>query len=173
LPTSAARNIVLIGMRCSGKTTLGRALAVRLVRPFADLDEVLGERAGRPVDEILAQDGEAAFRRLEEQVLWWAAELGGYVIATGGGAVLHGPAFEALARTGSVVYLAAPAAELARRAQVRPRPPLSTLAPEDEVQALLSTRDPLYRAAAEFTIPVDRTDPILDLLAALGDPDRS
>jgi shikimate kinase len=173
LPKPAARNIVLIGMRCSGKTTVGRALAARLGRRFTDLDEVLAQRAGCPADDLLQRDGEPAFRRLEEQVLRWAATLAGHVIATGGGAVLHDEAFGALARAGRVVYLQAPAGELARRAGDRPRPRLTSLPPEEEVERLLSTRDPLYRAAAEFTIPVDRTDPILDLLAVLGGPDRT
>lgn len=172
MPLPAARNIVLIGMRCSGKTSLGRALAARLCLPFADLDEWLAQRTGRSADEFLMGAGEAEFRWQEAYVLHAAAQLRGHVIATGGGAILHAQAFAALAGTGRVVYLQAPAAELARRAVGRPRPPLTSLPAPEEVQKLLSERDPAYRAAAEFTIPVDRTDPILDLLAVLGDPDR-
>ncbi|MHC5209221.1 MAG: shikimate kinase [Planctomycetota bacterium] len=169
---SAERNIVLIGMRCSGKTTLGRALAERLGRAFTDLDEVLAQRAGLPADEVLARDGEPAFRRLEEQVLRWAATLEGHVIATGGGAVVHERTFATLAGTGTVIYLEASAAELIRRGLGRHQPPLTVLSRENEVETLLSVRDPMYREAAQFTIPVDRTDPILDLLAALGGSDR-
>jgi shikimate kinase len=163
----APRNIVLIGMRASGKTECGRALAQRLGRPFLDLDDELERIAGRGVDEVLEQDGESAFRELEAQVLAEAAGRRGHVIATGGGAVLHGEAFEALARTGEVVYLQASVEELQRRAAIRPRPALKELDRDAEVGALLAERQALYEGFAQITIPVERGDPILAVYTAL------
>lgn len=160
-------NIILIGMRASGKSSIGRRLARATRQPFVDLDDELGRRAGCDVDALLAGRGEVAFRRLEAPVLAWAATRRGHVIATGGGAVLHARLFAALAATGVVVYLQAPAAELARRGAGRSRPTLTGLAAKDEVAALLRRREPLYRAAARFTIPVARTDLILALLHVL------
>ena len=168
-----APNVIFIGMRASGKSSLGRRLARAAGRPFLDLDDELARRAGRPVDELLAERGEAAFRRLEAPVLEWAATRRGHVIATGGGAVLHPRPFAALAATGPVVYLQAPAAELARRDAARPRPALTALDPRDEVAELLRRRDPLYRRRASFTIPAFRTDPILALLHVLYEAERT
>jgi shikimate kinase len=166
-------NVILIGMRASGKSTLGRRLARALGRPFLDLDDELARRSGRSVDALLAERGEAGFRRLEAPVLTWAATRRGSVIATGGGAVLHARPFAALAATGTVLYLQAPAAELARRGEGRLRPALTALSPYDEVAALLRRREILYRTQAAFTIPVSRTDPILALLHVLHEAERS
>jgi len=80
-PNSTAPRIVLIGMRGAGKSTLGRALAERLSRPFVDIDELIGELAGRPADDVLARDGEPAFRALEERALRLAAGRAGAVVA--------------------------------------------------------------------------------------------
>jgi len=167
ISNSGVRNIVLIGMRASGKTECGRALAERLGRPFLDLDQELERIAGRGADEILEQEGEAAFRELEAQVLAAAASRSGHVIATGGGAVLHGALFAELARTGKVVYLRASLAELQRRAAIRPRPALKQLDRDSEVEALLADRQALYEGFAQITIPVERGDPILALTKAL------
>ncbi|HVQ27719.1 MAG TPA: shikimate kinase [Planctomycetota bacterium] len=166
-------NVILIGMRASGKSTLGRRLARALGRPFLDLDDELARRSGRSVDALLAERGEAGFRRLEAPVVAWAATRRGSVIATGGGAVLHARPFAALAATGTVLYLQAPAAELARRGEGRLRPALTALSPYDEVAALLRRREILYRTQAAFTIPVSRTDPILALLHVLHEAERS
>jgi shikimate kinase len=160
-------NVVLIGMRASGKTQCGRELARRLGRPFLDLDEELARLAGRDADEVLAQRGEPAFRELEARVLSEASARRGHVIATGGGAVLHGPLFEALARTGTVVYLEASVDELRRRAAARPRPALKALPLQAEVEALLNERAVLYEGFAQITIPVGAGDPILAMTTAL------
>ena len=166
-------NIILIGMRGSGKSSIGRRLARAAHRPFIDLDDELARRVGRAVDVLLAERGEAAFRRLESTVLAWAATRRGHVVATGGGAVLHPRPFAALAATGVVVYLQASAAELVRRGAGRSRPALTALPPYDEVRTLLRRRENLYREAARFTIPVAHTDPILALLHVLYEVERN
>lgn len=154
-------NLVLVGQRGSGKTTLGRILALRLGRPFVDLDEVLEERGGRSVDALLRELGERAFREREAEVLRWAASISGSVIATGGGAVLHGSAMAALAATGCVLYLDLPRERLLERARIRPRPALTPLPLEAELARLQRERAPLYRACADITMSVDEPEPIL------------
>ena len=168
-PNSTAPRIVLIGMRGAGKSTLGRALAARLSRPFVDIDELIGELAGRPADVVLARDGEPAFRALEERALRLAAGRAGAVVATGGGSVLHADAFASLARGARVAWLDAPPEVLLARASAHPRPPLTNLPPLDEIRAVLARRAPLYRAAADFIIQVGpgAPDPILALLSTL------
>lgn len=164
------RNLVLVGMRASGKSTVGRGLAERLGRPFLDLDEALAERAGRPVDEVLAREGEARFRELEREVLHAAAGRRGHVIATGGGAVLDRDAFAALARHAVVVYLQADVEALVARSRERPRPPLTDLPAADEVAELLARRHPLYLRVAQIVVPVVSGDPIISIVASLGIP---
>jgi len=169
-PNSGARRIVLIGMRGAGKTTVGRELARRLACPFTDVDELVAELAGRPADELLAREGEPAFREFEARALRLAAGRPGGVVATGGGAVLHAEAFAELAQGALVAWLDAPLAVLAERGQQRPRPPLTDRPLREELALLLERRAPLYRAAADLILPVGSPvapDPILALLRVL------
>jgi len=163
-PQSDSGNLVLIGMRACGKTQVGRTIAERARRPFLDLDEALAETAGRNCDMVLAEEGESGFRGRERVELAKAADLHDHVVATGGGAVLCGEAFDALARPATVVYLDLPLEILIERSLRRPRPALTSLSPAAEVAALLVERDPLYRAAADMTISVGAQDPILAVL---------
>jgi shikimate kinase len=160
-------NIVLIGMRASGKTTAGIGLAERLGRTFVDLDDRLAARLGRSVDEVLAQDGEELFRAQEQEVLKDAVRLREAVIATGGGAVLHAAAFAALAETGIVVYLEASVEVLVARGRTRGRPPLTARDARAEVQFLLENRRALYEEAAQIKIHTASGDPILAIVEAL------
>ncbi|RKY16513.1 MAG: shikimate kinase II [Planctomycetota bacterium] len=160
----ALTNVILVGLRASGKSTLGPLLAQTLQRPWVDLDEVLAQRAGCDIDTLLTRDGEAGFRRAERDVLVWAAGLEGHVIATGGGAVLHEAEAAALAGSGVVVYLDLPLAELARRAAQRPRPALTALAPSEELAALAAQRAPRYAALAHITVRSGDPVPILDAI---------
>lgn len=77
--------IFLVGFMCSGKTTLGQALAKRLVVPFYDLDDVVESKEGMKISEIFAAKGEAAFRFLEAQALAELASEDNAVVACGGG----------------------------------------------------------------------------------------
>lgn len=166
LPASSVPSIVLVGARCSGKTTLGRRLAERLDRPFVDADERLAELAGLPAEEQLARHGEPAFRALEARVLAELSGLRGAVVATGGGAVEQ-PGFAALAADATVVYLRAECSTLLERQRAAPRARLLPGALRDEIETLLQRRSPLYTAFADVTVPVEGPDPILALLRQL------
>ncbi len=78
--------IFLVGFMGSGKTTLGRLLADHLGRRFIDLDEWIVEYVGKPITQIFADDGEAAFRRLESKLLCEVVKESNVVISLGGGA---------------------------------------------------------------------------------------
>ncbi|RYY89424.1 MAG: shikimate kinase [Chitinophagaceae bacterium] len=78
--------IFLIGFMGCGKTYWGRQLAPALGVPFIDLDEKIEESAGKPINEIFAQEGEEYFRQLEKETLHLLAEShDAFVMATGGG----------------------------------------------------------------------------------------
>jgi len=99
------RNIILIGMPGSGKSTLGRALAEKLGREFIDTDDEIVKTAGRSIPEIFSNDGEAIFRKLESEEVRKAGKLSSKVIATGGGVVTIDENYRALSQNGVIVFI--------------------------------------------------------------------
>lgn len=152
-----ARNIILLGARGCGKTSVGRELACRLGRPFVDTDEQIEARTGRVIRDIFAEDGEPAFRRLETEAIAAATRGQRQVISVGGGAVLSDRNRAMLRAAGVCIWLTAPAEELCRRIQADPgsaarRPPLTARAGLDEVRHLLAERERLYAATAHHVV---------------------
>ena len=150
-------NLVLIGYRGTGKTSVGTRLAEVLQRPFVDLDQVLVREAGRSVADIVAQGGWTEFRRLEKQLVARYRDTRGLILATGGGGVLDPNNVAALRENGIIIWLTAnPAALQARLAQDQPRdanrPSLTGGDTIREVAAVLEERAPLYQAAAQISI---------------------
>ena len=99
-------HLFLTGFMGAGKTTVGRAVAARLGRPFLDLDAEIEARNGASVGDLFSQRGEEGFRQAEHEAL---ASLDGTpdaVVATGGGSVLRDDNRVLLRRLGTVVYLA-------------------------------------------------------------------
>ena len=142
-------NIVLVGMPGCGKTTVGRELAKLTGKPLVDLDEEIVRRAGKPIPEIFAQEGEKAFRDLESRVLAETCAKDGQVIATGGGAVLRAENRTALRRTGRVYFLRRVLGQLSREGR-----PLSQ---KGSLEEMYRIRKPLYEAAADFRVDNDQT----------------
>ena len=108
------KNIVLIGMPGTGKSTVGNALAERLHYTFIDLDDLIAEAAGKSLPDILRQDGLEAFFEIEEQV-GVSVNLENTIIATGGSMVLYDKAMEHLKENGVMVWLETPLSEISRR----------------------------------------------------------
>ena len=105
---SSKRNLVLIGMPGSGKTTIGKHLAANLLMDFVDVDDVIVERIRMPISEFFAQNGEKAFRDVESEVIREVSRLQNTVIATGGGAVLRKRNMELLKGNGTIYFLDRP-----------------------------------------------------------------
>jgi shikimate kinase len=161
--------VVLVGMMATGKTTVGRAVAERLGRPFLDSDDLIERRTGRTVREIFESDGEQAFRALESQVLREA--LSGdapAVIAAAGGAVLDAENRRWLKRNGTVVWLRAEPSVLARRIGADDHRPLLAVDPDATLRRLHAERLPLYREVADVVVDVDGLVPgeVVDRVAA-------
>src|SRR4051812_15574423 len=145
--------IFLVGMMGAGKTTIGRALALRLGRPFVDTDRVLVERCGAPVATIFEIEGEAGFRRRESSVLAEVAAEGNRIVATGGGAILEPANRTVMREHGTVIYLRARLESLWERTRHdTSRPLLATPNPKARLAELLEQRDALYREAAHLTV---------------------
>ena len=150
-------NIILIGYRCTGKTTMGRRLSERLGIPFLDTDDLVEKHSGRTIREIVEEGGWERFRQMEKEVIGSLLGRAGAVIAVGGGAVMDPENREALGRHGLFVWLMADAETIARRMKGdnsthQRRPPLSGNGLEKEIRELLEERTPLYRQLAHVSV---------------------
>lgn len=105
---SETQNVVLIGMPGAGKSTCGRALARLLGRPFVDIDDALELECGRSAAQIIREDGEEAFRKIETRVTGSYGARSGLVIACGGGVVTRPENYDLLHQNGTIVFLDRP-----------------------------------------------------------------
>ena len=144
-------NVVLIGMPGSGKSAVGRILAGRTGWPLADTDQLVTEKAGKPIPDIFREDGEPAFRDLESSVIRDLAKTGGQIISTGGGAVLRPENVTALRQNGRLFWLDRDPGALV---PTDDRPLADT---EEKMKQLYLAREPVYRAAADEIISVSGT----------------
>jgi shikimate kinase len=149
--------VVLVGPPAAGKTTVGQLLADRLGVPFTDTDDVVVERAGKPVGDIFVDEGEEAFRALEEAAVADALTRDG-VVALGGGAVLSAATRERLAAH-PVVFLSAGVPAAATRVGLNRDRPLLLGNPRAQLRALLDARLPLYQEVARTTVVTDELTP--------------
>lgn len=149
----AAKKIFLAGLPGCGKSTLGRELAMRLQRPFVDLDTEIEKHAGELVAQIFSRQGELAFRQMERQLLlaFCQAEKT-FVMATGGGAPCFEDNMDVMRAAGTVIFLDVPPSEIARRIalQTQQRPLLKHETPDslkDRIEFLRSQRIRFYEKA--------------------------
>ena len=140
------RNIVLIGMPSCGKSTVGRALAQMLNRPFVDSDDEIVKRYGA-IPEIFAKQGEDAFRTYESEVIAEVTKRHGAVIATGGGAVERKRNVLNMRQNGVIAYLTRAMSSLSDEGR-----PLSQ---GGKIAALYERRAPLYEGAADVVVSND------------------
>jgi shikimate kinase len=149
--------VFLIGYRGTGKSTVARHLADRLGYDAVDADEEIERRAGKSIAAIFAEDGEAAFRDLESQLVDELARRRRTVIALGGGAVLRDTNRNAIRGAGPVIWLTAPVDAIVERLAADPatagrRPNLTKTGGRQEVEAVLAERTPIYRQCATLTV---------------------
>ena len=144
------KNIILTGMPSCGTSTLGRMLAKDLGYAFLDTDDVIIQRNGCPLKDILDNEGLDGFiRREEEAVCSVTAER--TVIATGGSVVYSPKAMEHLKSMGRVVYLCLDYNEVERRlGDLHERG--VAIAPGKTLRDLFNERTPLYEKYADLAI---------------------
>jgi shikimate kinase len=167
-------NIILIGFKSCGKSTVGAALAVRLALTFVDTDGLLEAKHTAQTGEICSfreiyrQRGADYFSTLERQVVADLADLDGYVIATGGRTLLDHPLPNELRAGATIVYLDAPPEILMARISAGGIP--AFLAQGDfatNFRTLYQERQPRYRQLADITLPVDQ-QPVETIVAELA-----
>lgn len=157
--------ITLIGYRGCGKSSVGPLLAERIGCSFADSDQLVESRAGKPISDIFTNDGESAFRQLETDVLEDLLDTPPAVVATGGGAILAEVNRERMHEAGPVVWLQASAQTLADRiagdqsSGKNSRPSLTGKSVVEEVGEVLEARHALYQLAATLVVDVETGTP--------------
>ena len=149
--------VVLVGAPGSGKSTVGAMLAERLGVTFRDADAVIVERSGKSIAEIFTNDGEAAFRALEEEITAELLALPG-VLSLGGGAVLSASTRAAL-RGHRVVWLRVRLTQSLRRVGLDTARPLLLGNVRGQLLKLLKERAPLYAEVATEVVDTDDTTP--------------
>jgi len=150
-------NVVLIGYRGTGKSSVGKILAARLARPLLSTDAEVVRLAGQTIPAIVEQHGWDYFRDLESKVCQDLAGQNGLIIDTGGGAILRSQNVDVLKQTGKLFWLTASVETIAKR--IGPdtqRPSLTgTKSFIDEIHDVLQDRLPKYEAAADSVIETE------------------
>lgn len=137
-------NIVLVGMPGCGKTAVGTKLANMLGKEFIDADAFLEATYNRSIPDIICNDSEAAFRRIETQVLEQLGKRSGLVIATGGGCVTQVQNYPFLHQNGSIFWLKRDIDQLSTDGR-----PLSQ---RGSLEEMYQIRKPMYEHFADYMV---------------------
>lgn len=159
---SRFRNVVLIGMPGSGKSTVGKLVAERLKKPFVDIDEEICQTVGMSIPEYFEKKGEPAFRSIERELTAKFGGMNGQVISSGGGSVMDEVNRRSFRYNGIIVYLERDLGSLPHHGR-----PVSQRA--GSLEQLFGERHPVYQALADLVIdnngPLTQTvDRIVDSL---------
>lgn len=169
-----APRVVLIGPPGAGKSTIGRRVAQALDLSLLDTDVEIERTTGRTIPEIFEEDGEPAFREIEEKVVADALAHHDGVVSLGGGAILSERTRDRLVGH-TVVYLELSVAEgLRRTGNNMSRPLLNGGDPAQKYRDLMRRRRPLYRQTATIRVRTDGRSPgrvVQQVLAKLGEAD--
>ncbi|MBA4392395.1 MAG: shikimate kinase [Desulfobacca sp.] len=150
-------HIILIGYRCTGKTSAGKKMAEELKLPFYDTDAIIIDRIGKTIREWVGEKGWESFRQVEKTVIKENSSFARGVIALGGGAVMDTENRETIKKNGRIIWLTADLQTIIERMKADPlnkdlRPPLSEGDWEAEVRETLNKRIPLYASLADFRV---------------------
>ena len=153
-------NIFLIGYRCTGKTTVGKSIALMTDRPFVDSDTPVIKASGRSIRKIIDTEGWEAFRCKERSVMRRICLNDRQVVATGGGVVLCADNVVTMKNTGIIIWLRASARTIKERILRDEntedlRPALTNKGLVGEIKEILLKRSPYYESASNFYIHTD------------------
>ena len=151
MPPWNGKNVYFMGFMATGKSSVGKAFARLLHRPFIDTDAVIEQRAGQEIRAIFAQQGEPVFRAMEKQIIQEIAGQRHAVIALGGGAVLDSENWRIITESGITICLTASEDLIYKRIFTKSsRPLLKHESPQElrqKITAKLAERQPYYRQA--------------------------
>jgi len=159
-----AINLYFVGFMGTGKTTVGRAVAQRMGFQLLDSDVEIERKAGKPIPEIFATQGEPAFRALEREFIEHGHPKEKCIVACGGGLVVQPGMLELLQSKGIVMCLHASVETILKRTQgSKHRPLLNVENPLERIQTLYAQREPVYRRAGTVILTDGR--PLIDIVA--------
>ena len=155
-------NIILIGYRGSGKSTVGRSLAYRMRRRFVDTDDLIESKEGQ-INDIVKSRGWDYFRGVEKRIVEEISQEDNLVIALGGGAVLDPDNTVNLERNGFIIWLKADREVLRKRMNgdsrtFASRPTLTGKGTVEELEEMMSFRNPFYEKAAKIQFDTSTLD---------------
>lgn len=157
------KNIILVGFMGTGKTAVGKALAVHLGMKFVDMDDIIEEREGMKISDIFEKKGEPYFRHAEKSVAKDIAIQSGLVVAAGGGAIVDEENVKNFKSSGIILCLVATPDKIFERTKDHiHRPLLNVSDPKEKISELLAKRAEYY-ARADYRI--DTTDLSVDEVA--------
>jgi len=148
-------NIILIGFMGSGKTSVGKILARKLFKNFADVDTIIEEEQGSSVSEIFKNKGEAHFRELEQKCLDKLTKQKGQIIATGGGL----PIYSKIPEQSLIINIDADFEVILQRLTKRERDKRPLLQDETRAKVLFDERIATYRELANFSVDANQAIP--------------
>jgi shikimate kinase len=156
-------NIVLIGYRGAGKSTVGKRLAERLKMRFVDIDDLVEKSHGASIRQIVESLGWEHFRTMEKAAIQEISRQSGLIIAPGGGGVLDPENARSLKNSGPIVWLKAEPEVLAERMRSDPqtissRPTLTGKGALAEIREVMSSRDSIYKKAATLELDTSTLD---------------
>jgi shikimate kinase len=168
-------NIVLIGLRGSGKTTVGKILAQKLGRDLIEMDELIARKAGMSIPEIVGKYGWEKFRDIEEEITSEVARRDNIINASGGGVITRERNIAKLKKSGILVWLTASLDTLTQRlGGDTTRPLLAGRTQPEDIEITLKERKALYQQAADLVIntedktPEEVADLVINLLTIRG-----
>ena len=153
-------NLFLIGYRCTGKTTIGKSIAMTMDWSLVDSDILVIKEYGKSIKDIIDTEGWEAFRRMERSTLKQICTKDRQVVATGGGVVLDKANIKAMKTSGMVIWLGATAETIQKRMLQDKntgnfRPALTDKGRMQEIEDMLLKRNPYYESASDFSIQTD------------------
>jgi shikimate kinase len=150
------KNLVLIGMRGSGKSAIGKILAETLNCNFIDIDQTIEKNENKTIPEIVKKHNWKHFRDLESKYTTQTAEQKNTVIATGGGVILREKNMRILKKNSIIIFIHSPIKQLAKRiAKDNDRPSLTGKTPQAELSEIWKARKTLYKKYADIQILFD------------------
>jgi len=153
-------NVVLVGYRGTGKTTIGRILKEKLKKNFISMDEEIIKKTNMQIPEIISKYGWDYFRDIESEVSEYVSKLDNYIIDTGGGVVIRQQNIEALKKNGKIILLTADIKTIAERIKKdKERPALKGKSSTDEIEEVLKEREEKYINAADYIIDTTKKSP--------------
>lgn len=152
-------NIVLIGYRGTGKTSVAKLLSTILNMELVEVDRLITKRAKLSIPQIVERFGWDVFRDIESDVIKEVSLMDNCIIDTGGGVILREENVERLKENGIIFWLTADKEIIKERIRgSEDRPSLTGKKSFiDEIDEVLKEREPLYRAAADWRIKTDKS----------------